>query len=149
MAMRMLEPSEISQTVLCTDLSPKDVETLAAAGRKASFAVGETLVSPDDREYSLLLLLSGECEVLGVMDTDLNVLQPGMLLGEVAFVDRGARSARVVAKTPCVVAIFPGDMLENLRRENPELAARFTLNLAKILCRKLRQASRMIEAIQI
>ena len=145
----MLQPSELSDTVLGAGLSPNELDVLAAAGSKATYPVGATLLAPDDGDHSLLLLLEGECEVLGVMEDELNYLRPGMLLGEVAFVDRGARSARVVAKTSCVVAIFPGELAETLRRDSPELAAKFTLNLAKVLCKKLRQASRMIEAIQI
>jgi len=142
----MISPDRIKSTVLAKGLSQDQLARLASHATEQTFAAGETLMQPDDESFTLLILLEGDCEVLGVMDDQINHLHAGMLVGEVAFLDRQGRSAKAVAQTKCVVAAFEGDLIDHLRKEDTEAATQLLLNLIGVLCTKLRQATRWIDA---
>lgn len=142
----MISPDRLKSTVLAENLTPTQLESLAALGTERTFAAGDTMLQPEDGAFTLLVLLEGECDVLGVMDDEINHLHAGMLVGEVAFLDHRPRSAKAVAKTVCVTAAFEGDLIARLRKQDGEAATQLLLNLIGVLCTKLRQATRWIDA---
>ena len=145
----MIAPARLKPTVLANGLTEAQLEKLASLGTERAYASGEILLQPDDGTFSLLVLLEGNCDVLGVMDDEINRLTAGMLLGEVAFCDHKSRSAKAVASEPCVAAVFGPDLIEKLRKSDPELATQLLLNIIDVLCGKLRQATRFIDAAQV
>jgi CRP-like cAMP-binding protein len=142
----MISADRLKSTVIAKGLTNAQLSALAAHGEEQSFPAGETILEPEDASHTLLVLLEGECDVLGVMDDQINHLQAGMLLGEVAFLDHLPRSAKAVAKTRCVVAKFEGNLIERLRKQDGDAATQLLLNLIGVLCVKLRQATRWIDA---
>ena len=142
----MIAPDRLKSTVLAKGLTESQLATLAAHGTERKYPTGETMLLPEDGYFTLLVLLDGECEVLGVMDDEINHLHAGMLVGEVAFLDHKQRSAKALAKTDCVAAAFEADLIDRLRKQDPEAATQLLLNLIEVLCTKLRQATRWIDA---
>ena len=142
----MISPDRLKSSVLAKGLSEAQLAALAGFGTTREFAAGSTMMQPEDGSFTLLVLLEGQCDVLGVMDDQINSLHPGMLVGEVAFLDHQPRSAKAVAKTTCVAAAFEADLIDRLRKEDPEAATQLLLNLIGVLCTKLRQATRWIDA---
>ena len=142
----MMPPDSLKSTVLAKGLTETQLATLASHATERTFAAGDTMMQPEDGSFTLLALLEGDCEVLGVMDDEINHLHAGMLVGEVAFLDHRPRSAKAVATTRCVTAAFDGDLIERLRKEDPDTATQLLLNLIGVLCTKLRQATRWIDA---
>jgi len=142
----MISPDRLNSTVLAKGLTAGQLALLASHGTERRFAAGEAMLSPEGGTHTLLAILEGDCDVLGVMDDEINHLRAGMLVGEVAFLDRQSRSAKAVARTECVAAVFESDLIEKLRREDPEAATQLLLNLISVLCGKLRQATRWIDA---
>jgi CRP-like cAMP-binding protein len=87
------------------------------------FAEGETLMSEGDFGHSLFLLESGSADVL-VHDEKVRELAPGEVIGEVAVLASGRRTASVVATSPVqVIALFKRDVW-NLDEDAPEAAQR-------------------------
>lgn len=142
----MISPDRLKSSVLAKGLNDVQLSTLAALSTERTFEAGETMLQPEDGSFTLLALLQGDCDVLGVMDDQINHLYAGMLVGEVAFLDHQPRSAKAVAKTQCVVAAFEGDLIDRLRAADSEAATQLLLNLIGVLCTKLRQATRWIDA---
>lgn len=142
----MISADRLKSTVLAQGLSAAQLERLAAHATEQVFAAGETMMQPDDGTFNLLVILEGECDVLGVMDDQINHLHEGMLVGEVAFLDRRSRSAKAVATSRCVTATFESELISRLRREDGDTATQLLLNLISVLCTKLRQATRWIDA---
>ena len=142
----MISPDRLKTTVLAKGLTETQLGTLAALGSEQRFEAGSTMLQPEGGSFTLLVLLEGQCDVLGVMDDQINTLHPGSLVGEVAFLDHQPRSAKAIAKTPCVAAAFDGDLIVRLRKEDPEAVTQLLLNLIGVLCTKLRQATRWIDA---
>ncbi|MCB8932249.1 MAG: cyclic nucleotide-binding domain-containing protein [Fimbriimonadaceae bacterium] len=126
-------------------LGDPDMERLLAMAERKSFADGAPVVRHGERGSELMVILAGRCEVRNSMHDLITVLEAGALLGEVGFIDGEGRSANVLASGPAEVLAFREGLLDALR-DTPELRAQFVLNLAKILCQKLRATTRLAEA---
>ena len=94
--------------------------------------------SPGDH---LLFLIQGRLQVLDVTESGreigLNLLNAGDYFGELSIIDNEPRSASVVAMDKSLVALLPKAQAWELFHQNPLVAERILLGLA----RKLRNAS--------
>jgi CRP-like cAMP-binding protein len=92
---------------LLDTLSEGDRVCLFAAGRKRSVEAGEEVARQGSRGDCLFVVIEGELAVVRALPGDdeklLATAKPGMLLGEVAVLDRGARSASLRATRPSVL----------------------------------------------
>src|SRR5919108_1346302 len=87
---------------------------------------GDVLVSQGEQGDELFLLFDGvlAVEIDGQLVTEVG---PGAILGEMALLEGGRRTATLRAVTPCRVAVVPGDRLDRealaevarRRREDP------------------------------
>jgi CRP-like cAMP-binding protein len=76
-------------------------------------------------------------------DAIFNLVVPGELFGEIAFLDGGQRTADAVAIDNCELMIVERRDFIHLVRDHPEVA----LRLIEILCGRLRRTSEQIEDI--
>jgi len=76
-------------------------------------------------------------------DAIFNLVVPGELFGEIAFLDGGQRTADAVAIDNCELMVIERRDFIPLIRDNPEIAIR----LIKILCGRLRRTSEQVEDI--
>ena len=88
-------------------LAEGDRVCLFAAGRKRSVEAGEEVARQGSRGDSLFVVIEGELAVARALPGDdeklLATAKPGMLLGEIAVLDRGARSASLRATRASVL----------------------------------------------
>jgi cyclic nucleotide-binding protein len=87
---------------------------------RRSLKEGETLVQQGDEGQELFLLLDGVV-VIKVDGEEVAELGPGALLGEMALLEGGKRTATVEARTPTRVVVVPPDAVDQSALE--ELAA--------------------------
>ena len=101
-------------------------EELGAIARVASpreFATGEVVTTERDFGHSLFLVEAGSADV-SVNGSQVGVVGPGDVVGEVAVLASGRRTASVVATSPMqVIALFKRDVWA-LERDAPEAARR-------------------------
>ena len=76
-------------------------------------------------------------------DAIFNLVVPGELFGEIAFLDGGQRTADAVAIENCELLVIERRDFIPLIRDNPEVAER----LIKILCARIRKTSEQVEDI--
>src|SRR5215831_3015314 len=76
-------------------------------------------------------------------DAIFNLVVPGELFGEIAFLDGGQRTADAVAIGNCELLVIERRDFIPLLRDNPEVAIR----LIKILCGRIRRTSEQVEDI--
>ncbi|HEY7231024.1 MAG TPA: Crp/Fnr family transcriptional regulator [Pseudolabrys sp.] len=76
-------------------------------------------------------------------DAIFNLILPGELFGEIAFLDGGQRTADAVAIDNCELMIIERRDFIPLIQDDPELAVR----LIKVLCARLRKTSEQVEDI--
>src|SRR5215468_1955924 len=76
-------------------------------------------------------------------DAIFNLVVPGEIFGEIAFLDGGQRTADAVAIDNCELMVIERRDFIPLIRDNPEIAIR----LIKVLCGRLRRTSEQVEDI--
>src|SRR5690348_2498265 len=76
-------------------------------------------------------------------DAIFNLVVPGELFGEIAFLDGGQRTADAVAIDNCELMVIERRDFIPLIQDNPEVA----IGLIKILCGRIRKTSEQVEDI--
>ncbi len=116
------------------------------------FDAGTTIIRQGDHTNTgfMVLILEGEVTVETVMASrtqprTLTVLGPGSLIGEMALVAGGARSASCVATSALKCAVLTREALEALTREQPTTAAKLMTAVAQRLAERLRESDHKLE----
>ncbi len=130
-------------------MTPSQVELLSSLGTVREFADGEAIVARTDGAFPLYVIVEGQVEVQGLFGEVVNVLSGGALIGEVAFIDRHARTADAVSKGHSKAIELPEDILAELQTSHPDIAALMLTNLTRALCKKIRTAQRFIDVQDI
>jgi CRP-like cAMP-binding protein len=117
-----------------------DRAALLATTHERTVAAGESLFRHGDPASTFAILLTGRFKVVARAATGRQVLLglrgPGDLVGEIAILDRGGRSADVVAVEAARVAVGSADALQRVLAERPGAM----LALCRSLNRRLREA---------
>lgn len=126
-------------------LSDADQSALLAIGHKASFKRREMVFSCTEPGNTLLLIQEGRVEISITAQSGrkavLNHMGAGEVLGEIALLDGGLRSADVTASTTVKGLLFHRRDVMEFLRARPEVM----LALIGELCSKIRNASEMFE----
>jgi CRP/FNR family transcriptional regulator, cyclic AMP receptor protein len=123
------QPRYSLETVgLFRDLPLGTLEGLKLDCRYHHYEAGETIVDHLDESDDVCFLLSGNARVT-IYSVDgkavsFRELGPGTIFGEYAAIDGRLRSARVEARTSCLVALLSANVFRNVLRTEPEVAER-------------------------
>lgn len=132
-----------SRSVLLSSLSAADGDALLSLGRRVRFARGQTIFGCDEPGETMILIVDGRVEIsltsLSGRKSVLNHLGPGDVVGEIAVLDGGHRSADAVASSDvAALVLHRRDILAFLETRPAALFA-----LVAELCAKVRNASEM------
>ena len=106
-----------------TGIPKEQLDAVAAAASEREFAAGETVMSEGDFGHCLFLVEEGWADV-SVDGATVGQVGPGELIGEVAVLASGRRTASVVATSPMrAISLFKRDIWA-LERTSPEAARR-------------------------
>jgi CRP-like cAMP-binding protein len=130
----MSQPSAdlIRGVPLFSDLDDKTVGQLADEFVERHFDEGVAIATEGVDGLNFFIVASGEASVM-VQGNDVGTLGPGSSFGEVALVDRSARSATVTATTPIVAYALPIWSFRPFVEQRPELAWKLLETLAERL----------------
>ncbi len=110
---------------------------------------GETLMRQGEAADALYFLEEGlvsvEIALPGRPHMRLRTTAAGTVIGEVALVQGGQRTATAVAESPCRVVGIDRDGLARMERERPDLALRVQRFLILELAGKLTDTNRLLE----
>ncbi len=115
-----------------------------SAGTPLSLARGKYLVRRNEPGGDVYLLQSGSLEVVDTRSTPeviLALMEPGAVVGELAFVDDSPRSADVRAAEEAELTVWPGEDLRRLLARHEGLAAAFYKALAAVAARRMRRVT--------
>ncbi len=94
---------------------------LAASMRQERFAAGEAVIGVGDQADRVFVLCEGMLEVTQIGRAGpLRRLEPGALLGELAFFAEGARTASVRAVDDCLLLSLPYENFRAFLLRHPE-----------------------------
>lgn len=129
-------PSKMIERVpLFANMSPRDIEGIAALFKERRFAAGETITKQGAGGAAFFLIESGEA-IVSVGDQRRATLTKGDYFGEIALIDEGARSATITASTELVCYGLTYWEFRPLVQQNPTIA----WNLLQTLVKRLRNA---------
>ena len=129
-------PSKMIERVpLFANMSPRDIEGIAALFKERRFAAGETITKQGAGGAAFFLIESGEATV-SVGDQRRATLTKGDYFGEIALIDEGARSATITATTELVCYGLTYWEFRPLVQQNATIA----WNLLQTLVKRLRNA---------
>ena len=120
---------------LFANMSPRDVEGIAALFKERRFAAGETITKEGAGAAAFFVIETGEATVT-VGGKERATLTDGDYFGEVALIDEGARSATITAKTELVCLGLTYWEFRPLVQHNAMIA----WNLLQTLSKRLRTA---------
>jgi len=126
---------------LAVGLDAAEIEHLAAIVERRDYDARTLVVRKGDRADALFLLVRGELSVLtdgpdGSLQR-LSTIPPGMAFGELSLVDRGVRSASVLADRPATCLVLAREAFASLDETHPRLKIRLLENI-------LRSTSRIV-----
>lgn len=110
------------------------------------FSAGEEIISAGDAERALYLLTEGTLGLMlsGARGQKLSAIEAPAVIGEVAFLDGGPRSATLVATSDGEVVRLRMESFEALSARDPELGRAMLFDLARIVTARLRHTNDMI-----
>ena len=134
----MSQPSAelIRGVSLFSDLDDKTVERLAGEFIERHFDDGAAIATEGTDGLNFFIVASGEAAVT-IQGKPVGTLGAGDSFGEVALVDKSARSATVTASTPMVAYALPVWSFRPFVEQRPELAWK----LLELLAERLRAAN--------
>lgn len=138
----------VSETYLLKGAPLGDVDAVGAISSERTYAPGDVLVEAGDESRDLFVILEGRLQVLGADGTVVAELRKGAIVGEIAFLDGQARTAKVVAPNACKVLDVPYKAFREMLVSNPKLASVVYRNMAQALAERLRTANVEIESLR-
>lgn len=154
------------------ELSPTDLEALAARLAERNFAPGETVFSAGERGAAIYIVLTGQVEIFlppqkpGGEAVLLKDLGPGQVFGELSLFDDKPRSASVKALTASTLLVLTredliehlgrskaaavvllGELAERLRETNALLSQRAAANVVKEIEQSLTFGQRLADKV--
>src|SRR6267142_1023525 len=120
------EAESLSRVSLFKRLVPSELETLAAEVDQVNFKAGETIFNESDKGDALYVVDSGSVRIW-VLDEDvkpvtLAELKSGDFFGELAVLDRGARSTNATALADTELHRLSSDDFQNFLLQHPDVA---------------------------
>lgn len=143
----------LSLQPFCADFTPEELAALETLLERKSFQKGEYLCREGEEAESLYFILSGQVSVnvplpnrrLGRIST----CSAGSAIGEMSMLDRGRRSADLIADTAVTSAVLNYQRLES--HNHPLMASiklKLLTNIACVLSQRLRRATLEIKSLR-
>ena len=143
------DPVDLSGVKDMGTLTPADLEVMATVARRLRYEPGALLCAEGEAGNSCFVVVEGEVEVVKLVGDEPRILTTlsGCLLGQIALVDPGPRSATLRARGPVNVLELGRDTFEQLLGEHSPFAMRFQDMLAVTGIRQLRESTTRLAGI--
>jgi CRP-like cAMP-binding protein len=136
------KPEELRRIKIFGTFNQAQLEKMAGFLEPERIRQWTAVVKQGDMSDSMYFILDGELRVSTRAGGDEKMLAKplgvGEFFGEMAFFDRGVRSADVIANADSLVLKFSSASFDRFCKEAPDLAAPFLLGIAKTLSARIR-----------
>ncbi len=116
---------------------------------RREYKLDEAIFSEGDPGLGMYIIETGTAEVAsGAGKNVLAELHSGEFFGELALLDESARTATVIAKTPCrLLCFFQPDLFDLIER-TPRLGVKILFQLARVIGARLKKANEDINELK-
>lgn len=147
--MRHLTRAEViallRRSALFRGLDDAELDALAAKAQPAEFSAGQIIVRRGERGEALMVLASGHAKIVTTSQRGaelmINIIEPGGILGELALLDGGERSADAIALEDVELVRLPRGAFLGFLEAHPRVA----IQLLAVLSEKLRRTTEVAE----
>lgn len=129
----------LGKASLFSNLTQKQLKSLAKSGTERSFDAGKLIIKEGDTGVGFFLILSGKVEVRRKGKL-VSTLSAGDFFGEMGVIDDQPRSADVVAVSPTTTFALTAWAFAGAVTSNPEMA----LKMMKVLVSRLRSSTKTL-----
>jgi CRP-like cAMP-binding protein len=136
---------------LVSYLTDDEHRRLLQAMEPCTAAEGDLVFQKGSPSRSLLLVEEGLLEVFDQAvgeDVVLAAIGPGEVVGEVGFVDGQTRTNNVRARGDCRLRRLTRERLLDLVKDDPQLFAKLTISLARLVAQRFRAAVDELEPVR-
>jgi glutaminase len=130
---------------LFAGLNPDDIEVIANRLVRQTYARGEMIMAQGEPASKLFLLASGKVSIKLELPEGktkrLATLSPGLVFGEMAWIERANRSAAVTADLDSTCYTLDMNDFDAMVSEHNDIKVRIQENLLRIFSRNLRKAN--------
>jgi glutaminase len=137
---------------LLAGLDPATLAELEAAAVSKSLGPGDVLFREGEDARDIYFVRSGalraELQPADGPPRRLLTMGPGTVLGEIALLDGGSRSATVIADEPSTVQALSFEAITALGAAHPGLTVALYRNLGRLLAWRLRRATDQVRALE-
>lgn len=133
---------------LFKDLPDADVNEALDKFRTVEVEAGFRLIEEGDMDSSLVVIMSGECEV-STGGTVLGSVSRGDLIGEIALFSHGMRTATVESVSKCELLLLDIDSYEELRNAGSTVALSIEEHALNLLADRLRTIGDRIASLAV
>jgi len=142
---KILEKDLLQQNLLFSGLKEESLHALIAVSNKEPLKEGQYLMREGDEAHELYFIIAGDLDIIKYdkeTKTDFVVgkLHAGDTVGELAFIDKGQRSASVRASIDCQLLNIPFSALEELSARYSDINMIFQ-DISKRISKYLRQTT--------
>jgi SulP family sulfate permease len=144
-------PLELVDFDLCREFTEDHtLATLAACAEARSFAAGQAIFSAGEAADELYLIRRGVVRIVLPLGGDnyhnLASFGRGSFFGEIAFLDRGTRSANALATTAVDLFVISRARFDESSRAQPLIGVKIFARIARTLALRLRHSDRELSA---
>jgi len=138
------EADFLAKTSLFGDFTREQRERLAALARRRQWPAGEIVFVEMSEGDEFYVVEEGTAAVqiaLANKDSEFEIIRlgPGEVVGEVAFIEEGQRSATVSAETDLTMLVWDNAELRAACEQDFELGYRLVTAIARVLAARLRR----------
>ena len=120
----------LARCTLFSGLPDKEFKAIEKEFKEVTHEAGSHVVDEGRGGVSFMVIVDGEAEVR-LHDGRTRQLRPGDFFGEMALLDKGGRSATVVASTDLKLAALPEWSFKDFLVTHPEVAYRMLEQLSR------------------
>jgi sulfate permease, SulP family len=145
-------PLELAQIELLREFeADQTLATLASCVMERSFAPGQIIFKGGDTGDELFLIRRGVVRIVlplgGGSHHNLAAFGPGDFLGEMAFLDRGTRSADAMATSVTDLFVISRARFDEVSNQHPIIGVKLFARLARALALRLRHTDGELRAL--
>lgn len=137
----------VESSYLAQGLLDTEVASIVAIASERRYPGGEIIVRAGELATDFFLVLEGKVQVRGADGEPIGRLAAGAMVGEVALLTGGERTATVMSEGDTVVAHFPGEAFNALIDREPSLGVRVLRNIGATLVDRLQRSNIQLERV--
>lgn len=134
----------LKKNPVLASLTTEELTALLQKATYRTFTAGEILLEAGQHGDSMLLVVSGKVEVL-LNDIQIALHEDSHILGEMALIDPGPRSASAIARSSGALYELPRQVLWSMFLQGDAVAVKIIQNLTTLLCQRLEHINQLVQ----